>query len=263
MKILKRFLIALTAIVVIPTAHAGQNCEARPLSAFEVANALQLAKKSFDALDQSGASVAIIARAGQNLSRYGLTYSHLGIVWRDHPDGRWTVVHLLNHCGTARGDLFNQGLGDFFMDSMFRYQTLIMIPSPAIQARIADALTNGTAGEMFSANYNMLAYPFATDSENSNQWALEMLAASLAQDSAIHSRAAAQGWLSSNGYRATTLHLSAFERLGAELTRVNISFDNQPFDRRMSGEIDTVTVDSIEEFLRAHDSGLRELRIGN
>ena len=259
MKLLNRMFIVIAALTISPLVWAGQNCDARPATPLEVANSLRLAKQSYDALDQSGASVAIIARAGQDLTRYGLTYSHVGIVWRDHPEGRWTVVHMLNQCGTAHSDLYNQGLGNFFMDTMFKYQTLIMIPSPALQARIVDSLTSGTAREMFTPNYNMLAYPFSSEFENSNQWVLEVLAASMAQDASIHSRDTAQSWLRSTGYRPTTLHISAVERLGADLTRANISFDDQPFARRMAGEIDTVTVDSIEQYLKASDPGLREI----
>ncbi len=245
----------------ISCANAGQNCDVRPPTPKEVAQSLQLAKASYDALDRSGASVALIARAGQNLTKYGLTYSHLALVWRDHPEGRWTVVHMLNQCGTAHADLFNQGLGDFFMDSMYQYRTLIMIPSATIQLRITDALAHGRALETFSPHYNMLAYPFSTEFENSNQWALEFLTESMAPDLSIHTRQSAQAWLEAAGYRPTTLHISAIERLGADLSRANISFDDHPFDRRMAGEMDTVTVESIEQFLRSHDPELRELTV--
>jgi hypothetical protein len=242
-------------------AFAGRNCEALQPTPLAVSESLQLAQMSYDALDQSGASVAIIARAGQNLSKYGLSYSHLALVWRDHPDGRWTVVHELNQCGTDHADLFNQGLGDFFMDDMYQYRTLIMIPSPALQVRITDALAHGRAKEAYTPHYNMLAYPFSTQFQNSNQWALEFLAEAMAQDLQIHDRQAAQNWLQAAGYRPTTLQIGAFERLGADLTRNNISFDDHPFERRMAGQIDTVTVDSIEQFLKLRDPGMREMTL--
>jgi hypothetical protein len=35
--------------------------------------------------------------------------------------------------------------------------------------------------------------------------------------------------------------------------RANVSFDDQPFDRRMAGRIDTVTVDSVVRFVHQRD----------
>ncbi len=261
MKALRILFAALSIACLVPLAQAGQTCVEHTPDAMQVYRALELAKKSYDWLDQSGAEVAIIARAGQDLSRYGLSYSHLGIVRRDNPEGRWTVTHLLNQCGTSSADLYNQGLGDFFMDDMYQYRTLIMIPSPAIRARMVQLLSSGHARDFFSDHYNMLAYPFSTDYENSNQWVLELMAAALANDTDIPGRESAQAWLRATHYIPSTIHLSAFERLGAEVTRANVSFSDHPFDRRMAGEIDTVTVDSMERFFRARDPGLQEAHL--
>jgi hypothetical protein len=40
-----------------------------------------------------------------------------------------------------------------------------------------------------------------------------------------------------------------------------VRFDDHPFERRMDGQIDTVTVESIESFLRVADPGLREITL--
>jgi hypothetical protein len=60
-------------------AMAGQPCTERRLSAAELAQSLELAAKTTAALDRSGAEAAVLARAGQNLSEWGLRYSHLAI----------------------------------------------------------------------------------------------------------------------------------------------------------------------------------------
>ena len=73
----------------------------KALTADAVAKGLSMAKQTFDALERTGAEVALIARVGQDLSKYKLRYSHYGFVMREHIDGRWTVVHELNQCGTA------------------------------------------------------------------------------------------------------------------------------------------------------------------
>ena len=88
--------LAVAGLCFTAPARAGRTCEDFKPSAVTVYNALTLAQRVSDTLDASGAEVALIARSGQDLSKYGLRYSHLGFVVRDHPDGPWTVVHELN-----------------------------------------------------------------------------------------------------------------------------------------------------------------------
>ena len=119
------------------TAAAGQSCEERSPDAAAVQRALGLAHEAQQRLDASGANVALIARAGQNLSRFGVRYSHLGFVWRDHPKGAWRVVHELNQCGTASSDIFDNGLGNFFLDDLWKMEAVILIPGASTQQQLA------------------------------------------------------------------------------------------------------------------------------
>jgi hypothetical protein len=251
--------VAMLACLASQTVKAGQSCEEKAPTPTQVRESLELAEQAREALENSQAEVAVIARAGQNLDKWGLHYSHLAFVWRDDPHGRYSVVHLLNRCGTAEGALFDQGLGDFFMDDMYQFRTLIMIPDAQLQERLAGMLESGRAGRFLEPHYNMLAYPYSTQFENSNQWPLEVLAAAMSSELQINDRESAQFWLRNVGYQPSVIHLSAFERLGAETTRVNISFNDHPFNRRMAGQIDTVTVDSIQRFLQVKDPGLKEI----
>jgi hypothetical protein len=244
-----------TAFVTLSlNAVAGRSCEPVALTAQAVYQSLDLAQRAYESLDASGAQLALIARRGQDLTAYGLRYSHIAIVWRDSPAGRWSLLHELNECGSARSSLYVQGLGDFFLDDMFAYETLIIVPGDALQARLLAEIGSPELTSLHEDRYNMLAYPFSTLYQNSNQWVLELLAASLAPPGSIHDRRAAQAWLAGSGYRPTTLTIPALTRLGAELSRANIAFDDHPFDRRMAGQIDTVTVDSIARLLRQRDA---------
>ena len=116
-----RALLVVALAFVSSTAHAGQACTEKRLSPAEVRAALTLAFDVTRALDGAGAHVAIVARAGRDLSRYGLRYSHIALAWRDHPRGAWTMVEELNRCGSADSALFDDGLGDFLLDDMFAY----------------------------------------------------------------------------------------------------------------------------------------------
>lgn len=248
----------LTCILWSPTAHAGRSCDEKPADPNRLMQGFELAQKVKLSLDQSGAQLAIIARIGQDLSKYQLKYSHLGIV-RKLEDGRWMVMHELNQCGTARSDLYNEGLANFFMDDPYRYEAMLMIPNTEIQKRILNTINSSTAKTLQDPRYNMLAHPFSTKYQNSNQWALETMAAALANDVQVSNREQAQSWLKYANYRATTLEIPMLTRLGGRMFRANIAFDDQPFDRRMAGHIDTVTVDSIDRFLQTRDKNLQHI----
>jgi hypothetical protein len=233
-------------------AAAGQACTETVLTEETLKNALRLALKTRDALDASGAEVVLVGRVGQDLSKYRLRYSHLGFVWRDHPEGRWIVVHELNQCGTANSGLFNEGLANFYLDDVFAWEGIILVPSEPIQGKIVACLREGLFIRLHEPNYNTLAYPFSTQYQNSNQWALEVLADAMAP-SLLTGRGQAQQWLKTNAYMPTTLEIPAMTRLGGRMFRANIAFDDHPSERRWAGQIDTVTVESVFAFVASRD----------
>ncbi|MFC4158474.1 DUF2145 domain-containing protein [Chitinimonas lacunae] len=233
---------ALVVLLALTPALAGQNCEARAPSFAMVSKSFQLGLAIRHKLDASDAKLALLARVGRDMSRYQLRYSHMGFVVRDHPRGPWTVVHLLNHCASDRSELFEEGLANFFLDDMFAYEALLLIPTPAQQERLVKVLAQPR--RLFEARYNLVAYPFSTRYQNSNQWLLETLADSQGD------RHAAQQWLQEQGYRPSTLRIPTLTRLGGRMFSANIAFDDHPFDRRMAGRIDVVTVESLVEFLQ-------------
>ncbi|MEQ1516051.1 MAG: DUF2145 domain-containing protein [Usitatibacteraceae bacterium] len=234
-------------------ATAGRSCEERIPDALVVQRALGLAYRSQQSLEASGAQVALIARAGQNLTQYGVRYSHFGFVWRDHPKGAWRVVHELNHCGTAASEIYDDGLGNFFLDDLWKMEAVILIPSEPTQQRIATLLKSRNHLVLHDAHYNMVAYPFSTKYQNSNQWALETFAAAEARDAVVSSRDQAQQWLQLAGYRPTELKLGAMTRLGARISKANVAFDDHPGELRWSDRIRTVTVDSVFNFVAKRD----------
>lgn len=233
-------------------AQAGRSCEDKPPSAAAVASGLQLAERTARALDASGARVVVLARAGQDLSRYQLRWSHLGLAYRT-PAG-WRVVHKLNQCGTATASLYRQGLGEFFLDDPHRFEAAFTPLAPELQARVAAGLAdNARAAALDTRAYNMLAYPWATTYQQSNQWVIETLA-SLAEPG-VGTRERAQAWLRFKGYEPSVLRLGALTRLGARATRANVAFDDHPNEKRCSDRIETVTADSVFEWLARSELG--------
>jgi len=242
-------------------ARAGQPCAERPLAPHEVVLSMDLARRTVQALDASGAQVALVARAGQDLSRYRLRYSHMGIALRDHPKGRWIVMHELNDCGSASSGLYDEGMGNFFLTDLYRHEAQLVIPGPEAQARLARLMASRTPLRLYEPRYNMLSYVYSTKYQNSNQWVLENLAAAAAPDGQVETRAEAQKWLRSIGFQPLTVEISAATRLGARMFRANVTFDDHPFERRMAGQIDTVTTDAVLRMVRMIDPGAKTLTI--
>ncbi len=252
-------LAAALLLMVAGPAQAGRNCEGRPPEVASVARALGLAQRTVEALEASGAQVVVLARNGQDLSKYGLRWSHLGLAYRvpgamvDGVAGPaspavWRVVHKLNACGSARGDLYRHGIAEFLLDDLFEYKAGIAVLSPEAQARLLPLLAdNARIAALHTPAYNMLAYPWAQTYQQSNQWAIETLA--LALEPAAHTRERAQAWLAFKGYAPTVLRLSALTRLGARMTAVNVAFDDHPDSKRYADRIETVTVDSVFNWL--------------
>ena len=257
---MKRVLLAVLAAATLH-AHAGRPCEERVTGPETVARALELALKTREQLDASDASVAIIGRAGQDLSKWNLHYSHLGFVWRDHPKGKWMVVHQLNQCGTASSDIYDEGLGNFFLDDLWRMEAVILVPSKGTQERVVAVLAANKHLRLHQPSYNMVAYPFSSRYQNSNQWALEIFAMAEARDAVIGSREQAQDWLKLAGYQPTELRLGPLTRLGARVTKANITFDDHPNELRFSDRIRTVTVDSVLRFVEQREPEARRIEV--
>ena len=250
-----RGLLALLGIAIsllASPAHAGRSCEAHKPTVELVKRGMQLAERTYQALEaehaKSGAQVVVLGRAGQDLGAYGLRYSHLGWVYRTQA-GEWRVVHKLNECGTAVGHLYRQGLAEFFLDDLWRYEAVWAVPRPEVQQQLLPLLVdNARARVMQHAPYSMVSYVWSQKYQQSNQWALETLAAAM-EPKSVHTREQAQAWLKFKGYTPSVLKIGPLTRLGGRMGSANIAFDDHPNEKRFADQIETVTVDSVLAWL--------------
>lgn len=254
---MKAAVIAL-AVALPLAAHAGRSCEEHKPTTLSVTRGLALAQKTSDALDATGADVVVLARAGQDLSRYRIQYSHLGIAYRvPQPGGgtAWRVVHKLNTCGAATAEIYRQGLAEFFLDDPWRYEAAWVVPTREMQSKLLPLVQdNSRAASLHTRPYSIVSYAWGQRYQQSNQWALETMAAAM-EPQVGHSRARAQSWLQFKGYQPSVLAIGPLTRLGGQLTKANVSFDDHPNSKRFSDRIETVTVDSVFDWLERSGYG--------
>jgi hypothetical protein len=172
---------------------------------------LRFAAAVKDELTRSGSNIALVARAGLDLSRFGLLYSHAGIALKDNPGGPWAVRQLYYACDESRPRLFDQGMSGFVLgaDAPTHGHVALLFPPGQDSALLERAaldkpLALALLGDQYSAN----AYAFGTRYQNCNQWVAELIAFAwghLAESSAP--RAQAQAWLRAQGYAATPVRI--------------------------------------------------------
>ena len=254
-----RALVFAASVLLAAPAWAGQACGESPLDPAVFRKAMNTANKTRIALDAMGLKVAVIARVGSDLSKHGLRYSHAAFAWKNNPKGRWFVTHLLNECGTAKSDLYDEGLGNFYLDDLFAFDTLIVIPSPQVQDELEKALLSRNPRRLYEPAYSMIANPFSTKHQNSNQWLLEVAASVLAPAGSIASRSEAQAWLRDQAYAPSEITITLGERLGARLFRANVSFDDHAMDSLKTNRFPIVSAESIAGFILAKDRGARQM----
>ncbi len=238
---------ALVVTVLASTsAWAGRACEERTAAPEATANAFDAALNLKTWLDKAQPRVALVARRGQNLEKYGLRYSHMGYVVHD-PAGGWTIVHDLNKCGTAEADLYEQGLAEFFADDLFSYEVAIVVPTPELQSRLLDALSPAKRFAMHEAHYSAVAYPFATKYQNSNGWLLETYVQALSPVPLV-GRTEAQHALQALQYAPSVLDIGPMTRLGGRVFKANVVFDDHPPSLRWTNRITVNTGDDLVKF---------------
>lgn len=257
----------LTALLTLAMpAFAQPVCAPRYPPPTTVAAMFDMAALTADTLDAlPDVDVAIAARGGQDLSKYGLRHSHLAFLVRNDQGG-WDVAHLLNRCKTDSSDLYREGLVNLVGESSISTDLRVGIPAPALRAALKSLLTGPAtrARALHQPRYSMLAYPGSSEYQNSNQWILEVTAAAMAQaedGTILGNRDEALAWLTRKGYLPTRMHIGIGKRLGARFFADNVAVADHPASERISGNYSVVTVESTFDFLHRSGALERELSI--
>ena len=240
------------------TTFAGKNCDTTPPSAEKTQTAMRFARQVRDTLEGTDARVVLLGRIGSNQADRGVRYTHAAFLLRDHPAGKWTVMHELNNCGSGNSDLFDEGLANFYLDDIYEFETKIAIPSTELQDKLASTLLGDGRRALHEAVYSSIANPWSTRFQNSNGWILETLAKAEQPDQ-IRTREQAQDWLKAAGYRPSRIHIGGGERAGARLFTPNIRFGDHPDSAWQAQTYEVNTGDSLFNFLPRVDPAVRIL----
>jgi len=158
-------------------------------------------------LERSGSEVALVSRAGTDLSRFGIRYSHSGIALRSNPNGAWSVRQLYYACDESRPRLFDQGMAGFVTGAdaaRLGYVSLVTLSGPQAVSLEAAALDKPRALTLLAGGYSANAYAWATRYQNCNQWVMEMLAAAWGNR---RGREEAQQWLREQSYQPEAVRI--------------------------------------------------------
>jgi hypothetical protein len=133
-------------------------------------------------LEASGQSMALLARSGLNLARFGLRYSHAGIGLQASHNTPWSVRQLYYACDEQKPRIFDQGMAGFVLgtdNAAIGYVSAVLLPPEAAKAFETAALDNRQALALLHPIYSPNAYAYGLRYQNCNQWVIELLATAL------------------------------------------------------------------------------------
>jgi hypothetical protein len=249
---------------------------AAPMSALQEDRLLRFAALIKEELDGSGASVALIARSGIDLSRFGLRYSHAGVSLKSSANAAWSVRQLYYACDERRPRLYDQGLSGFFFgtdDPTVGYVSIVLPNGTDAVALEHAALDTPRALRLLAAAYSANAYPFSLSYQNCNQWVAELLAAAWgALGDTPDLRERAQRWLAEDGYEPAVIEVSPWQMFAASFVPF-VHLDDHPREDLDTLRVRTSLPTAIEAFVHrrlpgatrvemCHDGGKAVIRRG-
>jgi hypothetical protein len=264
----RRLIAAALMLFASATAWAGipTFCDrADKLTAVDQDRVLRFAAVVKDELARSGGSLALVARAGLDLSRFGLLYTHAGIALKDSPGGPWAVRQLYYACDESRPRLFDQGMSGFALgaDAPTHGHVALLFPPAADSALLERAaLDNRLALALLGGQYSANAYAFGTRYQNCNQWVAELMAFAwgrLPESDAPRERA--QAWLRAQGYAATPVKIPSHWLMFAGQFVPLVHVGDHPLDDIHALALHISVPTAIEDFVRREAPRTRRVEL--
>lgn len=212
-------------------------------------------------LERSGTTAAVVSRAGLDLARFGLRYSHAGLALKGNPNSPWSVRQLYYACDEARPRIFDQGMAGFVLGAEEPSQghlSLVLLPEEQGAALQAAALDAATPLALLAGEYSANAYAYSTRYQNCNQWLVELIAS--AWGAASTQREEAQRWLRERGYEAEPVNVGRTLIIAAHFVPLVHVLDHPDEDlRALTMRVSLPS--SIEHFLRRQAPQARRVEL--
>jgi hypothetical protein len=243
-----------------------QFCDrAAPMSAQQQDRLLRFAALIKRELERSGESVALVARSGLDLNRFGLRYSHSGISLKASDNAPWSVRQLYYACDEQRPRLFDQGMAGFLFgtdDPTLGYVSIVL-PRGREAAALEDAALDTARGlRLLAATYSANAYPFSLRYQNCNQWVAELLATAWGGlGDARDLRQRAQAWLAQRRYEPPAIDVQSHWLMLAAPFVPLIHLDDHPQDDLYALRMRTSLPNAIEAFVRERAPGATRIEM--
>ena len=217
------------------------------------------------ALSDSGQTVALIARSGTDLSRFGVRYSHAGLSLQANPAAPWAIRQLYYACDEQQPRLFDQGMSGFVLGGSnpdLGFVSLVFLPMEKAEPLERAALNNTLALQLLGATYSANAYPFSATYQNCNQWVAELLATAWGQPvAAAEPRTAAQRWLLEAGYTPTVFEAGNPVTMWVSALVPLLHRNDHPAEDLAAWRYRVSTPRAIESFVQANLAGARRVEL--
>lgn len=206
-------------------------------------------------LEQSGARIALIARSGLDLDRFGQRYSHAGLSLKASGNTPWSVRQLYYACEERRPRIYDQGMSGFLLgthDPAIGYVSIVLLPPEPAAALERAALDDRQALQLLGAAYSANAYPFSLQYQNCNQWLAELMATAWGSFGAgDEPRARAQRWLREQAYEPAVMDVHWMPLMWAGSIVPWVHRDDHPAEDLAAARFRVSMPASIEAFVRA------------
>ena len=255
---------------------SGTGCSSTHIGPVGYQKAAQIASKLSSYLERkyakNGTRVVLLGRAGSDSPRKRFAkkvnkywdYTHGGLAYRDHPQGLWSVVHLLNDCG-EKSSIYSESLMKFFLDDPFEYRVVVGIPSAELQEKLHLLIIERNMGAAFhdGSIYSSISNPFNTQRQNSNEYLLDTFVAAIAHlngNTSIFTREQSKTYMLANNLNAKVIperaKVKGIESFGLALGfgPKNATVDDHPREERRGGAVNIVSVGTLLEFLSNTDN---------
>lgn len=250
---------------------SGAGCRSVTFGPEGYYKAAQLGEKVISYLEKkhekNGDTVVLLGRIGSDspekrfqkkVSQYW-RHTHAGLAYRNHKDGQWQIVHLLNDCG-KESSIYSESMMKFFLDDPHEYKAVIAIPSKEIQQALETMIVDrDMALALFNNSiYSSVSNPFNTVRQNSNEYILDTLVTAIAFSRGvknIFTREQAKEYLLEsdlvNHLEPEQVKVKSLESLGMAFGfgPKNASLEDHPKKSRRQGKIDMVSVGTLITFL--------------